>query len=348
MPEDPSLADQFRAHFVGYGHLYGVLLDVLADDLEANGVTATICRDHLNAGRADVVHLRLLAGLQRIVLRGEAPELAALYARPDEAPNHPAAWRVLAPVLEAHAEDLHDALELAPQTNEVGRSACLLLGIFEAVRRHRMHRVRLFEPGASAGLNLNVDRYRFTGPDWSWGPQSRLLLDTQAPGVEVESFEIVERRGCDLAPVDASTSEGGRYLMSFVWPWDHGRRDRLAPALAVAREHPVTVDRARASEWLLARLSGPAPAGVLTIVWQSITRQYWPAAETVAVDRVVEDARGRMPISQITMEGIPPLHIAGGGGFRPELHGPDLRVDGDLIARSGFHGPPIFPLTGVS
>jgi len=343
MSGDPSLAEQFRAHFAGYGHLYGVFLDVLADDLDAGGTTAVICRDHLDAPRADVVHLRLLAGLQRIALRGDAPDLAELYARPDDAPDPVTAWRVLSPVLDAHADELHDALERAPQTNEVDRSACLLLGIFEAVRRHGMHRIRLLEPGASAGLNLNVDRYRFIGPDWSWGPESPLVLDTRAPGVLMQDVEIVSRRGCDLAPVDASTAAGGQYLMSFVWPFDHDRRARLAPALAVAREHPVTIDQAPASEWLLGVLSEPAPDDVLTIVWQSITRQYWPAAESAAVDRVIDDARARMPISHVTMEGVPPLHIE--GGFKVELHGPDLRVDGDLIARSSFHGPPIFPLS---
>jgi hypothetical protein len=97
MPEDPSLAEQFRAHFVGYGHLYGVLLDVLADDLEASGITATILRGHLDASRADVIHLRLLAGLQRIALRGDAPDLAALYADPEDVPTQAAAWQVLEP-----------------------------------------------------------------------------------------------------------------------------------------------------------------------------------------------------------------------------------------------------------
>ncbi len=341
MSDEVSLAEQFRAHFAGYGHLYGVLLDVLADDLEADGVTATICHDHLDAARAEVLHLRLLAGLQRIVLRGEAPDLAEFYARPDEAPNHVAAWRTLRPVLERHVGELHAALDLAPQTNEVGRSACLLLGIFEAVRRHGLDRVRLLEPGASAGLNLNIDRYRFIGPDWSWGPDSPLVVDTLARGITPEDFEVIERRGCDLSPVEASTDAGGQYLMSFVWPWDRDRRARLAPALAVARDFPVVVDRARASEWLLAQLAEPAPDDALTIVWQSITRQYWPARESAAVDRAIDEARGRMPISHITMEGVPPLHID--GGFKVELHGPDLRIDGDLIARSGFHGPPIFP-----
>ncbi|HEX7738196.1 MAG TPA: DUF2332 family protein, partial [Marmoricola sp.] len=206
MAEDPSLPEQFRAHFRGYGHVYGVLLDVLADDLDAGGVTAEITRDHLDATRADVIHLRLLAGLQRIVLRGDAPGLAPLFDDPDSPPASGAAWQVLAPVLATHRDELHDALDSPPQTNEVGRSACLLLGIFEAVRRHGLRRVRLLEPGASAGLNLNIDRYRFVGSDWAYGPaDSPLVLDTRAGGVVAEDFAIVSRRGCDLAPVDAAT-----------------------------------------------------------------------------------------------------------------------------------------------
>lgn len=124
---------------------------------------------------------------------------------------------MLRPVLADHVAELRRALDLAPQTNEVGRSACLAVGLFDAVRRHGLRRVRLLEPGASAGLNLNVDRYRIIGPGWSWGPaESPLILDTEAQGVRPEAVTIIERRGCDLSPVDVSTHDGASYLTSFV------------------------------------------------------------------------------------------------------------------------------------
>lgn len=41
--------------------------------------------------------------------------------------------------------------------------------------------------------------------------------------------------GCDLAPVDTSSAEGGDYLTSFVWPWQRERHARLTAALTVAR-----------------------------------------------------------------------------------------------------------------
>jgi len=71
----PSLPEQFRHHFGHRQHLYGVLLDALADDLDAGGVTARLCRGYEEAPRAAAVQLRLLAGIFRIVLRGDAPQL---------------------------------------------------------------------------------------------------------------------------------------------------------------------------------------------------------------------------------------------------------------------------------
>ena len=338
---DPApLAQQFRDHFGHREHLYGELLAVLADDLEAGGPTLDIVRGHLDAPRGQATSLRLLAGMHRVVLRGEEPELAAFY--PTTGGDRPFAevGEHVRPVLERHAEELRLALDLAPQTNEVGRSALLAVGLFEAVRRTGLRRVRLLEPGASAGLNLNVDHYRFTGPGWAWGPEdSPLQLDTDAAGVRPEELEVVARRGCDLAPVDASTPEGARYLTSFVWPFDVARHARLAAALEVARAHPVTVDRAPAASWLAEQLAVPADDGVLTVVWQSITQQYWPAAESAAVEQTIAEARSRMPLAHIHMEGVPPQD----GAYTIEEHGPQTRLDGDVLARSHHHGPPVRP-----
>lgn len=336
------LAEQLRDHFGHRQHLYGVLLAEMADDLDADGPVAEIGRDHLTPVRGQAMSLRLLAGLFRIVLRGDAPQLERFYACLGGTAAAEEAWPLVRPVLAAHVEELHDALDSPPQTNEVGRSACLAIGLFHAVRRHGLHRVRLLEPGASAGLNLNVDRYRTTGPGWAWGPPSPLTLDTGASGVTPEPVEVVERRGCDLAPVDASTPEGARWLTSFVWPFDLDRHRRLAGALDVVRRHPVVVDRASAADWVEEQLATAPGDGVLTVVWQSITQQYWPEEESAAVAAAIEEARSRMPVAHVSMEGVPPPQ--GAGGYTVAEHGPDLRVDGELVARSHHHGPPVIML----
>ncbi len=52
---------------------------------------------------------------------------------------------------------------MPPQTNEVGRSVALLAGLFDVVAATGTGRIRLLELGASAGLNLLVDRFGFFG-----------------------------------------------------------------------------------------------------------------------------------------------------------------------------------------
>lgn len=337
---EAPLAHQFREHFGHRDHLYGVLLEHLADDLDAGGPTAEICVNHLGAPRGEAISLRLLAGIFRIVLRGEAPELAQFYASLGGTAEPGAAWPVLRAMLDGRVEELRGALELAPQTNEVGRSACLALGLFEAVRRHGLRKVRLLELGASGGLNLNVDHYRIIGPGWEWGPaNSLLILDTEAHGARPEAFAVVDRRGCDLSPVDVSTQGGTSYLTSFVWPFNLERHARLATAIDVARHHRVRIDRASASTWIADQLARPVADDVLTIVWQSITDQYWPKPEREAVTTTVDEARHRMALTRVSMEGVPPPQTS--DGYAIDQHGPATRVDDILVARSHHHGLPI-------
>ncbi len=337
----PDLSEQFRQHFGHREHLYGVLLAELADDLDADGVSARICREvRHTATRSDAIALRLLAGVFRIVLRGEAPDLAACYPCLGGTAPAEAAWPLLRPVLAAHEAELRAALDRPPQTNEVGRSAVLLLGLFEAVREHGLGRIRLLEPGASAGLNLNIGWYGFAGPGWSFGPADSVVhIETSAAGAVPEAIEIVQRRGCDLAPIDISSAPNRDYLTSFVWPWQLDRHARLAGAFAIAQQHPVPLDRAPAAAWLAEQLSIDPGPGVLTVVWESITRQYWPASEAAAVDALIASARSRIPLAHITMEGLPP--VQGTDGYAVATHGPELRLDGRLLGRSHHHGPPV-------
>ncbi|CCH79459.1 conserved hypothetical protein [Nostocoides japonicum T1-X7] len=132
--------------------------------------------------------------------------------------------------------------------------------------------------------------------------------------------------------------EGALRLRSFVWPWQLERHARLAAALDIVAEHPVAVDRASASAWLVPQLERPADPGVLTVVWHSVTRQYWPVAEIERVDAIVEEARPRMPLAHLSMEDSP---TRSGGLTDVAVDGPEVRVDGDLVARCHYHGPPV-------
>ena len=302
-----TLADRFRDHAaLCSSPLYAELMRGMAEDWEAAGPVREVCRGWEDAPRGTVLQLRLLGGLHRIVLSGRAPDLAAYYRNLGGEADPATAWPVARGVIADHVQELRVALDVAPQTNEPGRSAALLVGLLDAVSRSGLRRVRLLEVGASGGLNLLVDRFRIGGERWCTGPADSPLELPGAVAGDVHpdeaAYEIVERRGCDLSPVDAATEDGRRMLTSFVWPDHLHRHQRLAAALEVATEHPVHVEAAPAGDWLEQVLAEPVADDVLTVVWQSITRLYWPADEVGRVERAVEDAGRRLPLAHVAME----------------------------------------------
>lgn len=328
-----TLADRFRSHAGVDSSLYDFAMRGMADDWEAGGVVREICAGWDDAPPGSVVQLRLLAGVFRIVLRRQAPELAPYYESMGGTAGPEGAWPVMRAVMGSHVAELKDALAVAPQTNEVGRSAALLVGVFEAVRRSGLAKIRLLEPGASAGLNLLVDRFRFENQRWTFGPvDSPLVLRDEVEGLFApQRFSVVSRRGCDLEPVDATTLDGRLRLTSFVWPFHVDRHERLVAALTIAAAHPVEVDRAGAGEWVEQMLDQKPPApDVLTVVWHSVTRMYWPAEETARVEAAVASARSRMALAHVAME-YPKDHPAGADQA-------ELSVDGDVVALVAHHG----------
>lgn len=312
-----TLAERFRTHAGAQTTLYGHVLRAMADDLEAGGPTATVVQGYRDAPVGAVIQLRLLAGIFRLVLTGRAPQLRPYY--PCLGGRAPAAeaWPVMRAVIAEHTEELHDALAIAPQTNEVGRSVALLLGLWDLAAATGWGRIRLLELGASAGLNLLLPRFRVEGEGWSWGPAGSpvRLTDVVEGTPAAAAVEIVSARGCDLDPVDATSAEGRLRLTSFVWPFDVHRHERLAGALQIAGEHPPVVDRAPASTWLAEQLAGAGPAATLTVVWHSVTQLYWPAAELAAVEDILVDHGRRWPLGEVGMEYEP----AGRAGERPWL-----------------------------
>src|SRR4051812_48743926 len=111
--------------------LYRALLQAMATDWEAGGMVAEICRDRADAPGSAVVQLRLLAGIQRLVLSGAEPGLARYYPNLGGTAAPSGAWQDFEPVLRRHVEQLRGALEVVPQTNEPGRSVPLLVGLFD-------------------------------------------------------------------------------------------------------------------------------------------------------------------------------------------------------------------------
>lgn len=299
------LAARFRAHAGEQTHLYGYAMRGLADDLEAGGPTREVVRGYEDSPAGAVIQLRLLAGIFRLVLTDRAPELEPYYPCLGGTAPAAEAWPVMRAVIAGHLPELHAALAIAPQTNEVGRSVALLVGLAELAEATGCRRFRLLELGASAGLNLLISRFRIGGDDWAWGPaDSPVQLPDAVVGTlpATDGVEVVAARGCDLEPVDPTRAEGRLRLTSFVWPFDLHRHARLAGALQLAAVQPPVVDRASAADWLARQFEAEPDPTVLTVVWHSVTQLYWPASELAAVDGALAAYGCAHPLAEVGME----------------------------------------------
>ena len=339
-----TLAERFRAHARDAEHLYGYAIWGMAEDWEAGGPVREGCRGYENAPRGAAIHLRLLAGVFRLVLTGRAPELVQFYPCLGGTAPASQAWPVMRQVIGAHVEEMHAALAVPPQTNEVGRSAALLAGLFDLVAASGVRRIRLVELGASAGLNLLLDYYAFRGTSWHFGAVDSKLqfVDPIEGPVQPERFMITDRAGCDLHPVDARSAEGRLLLTSFVWPFDLHRHDRLRSALAVAAMHPVPIDEATASSWLPSVLGDDRDDG-LPVIWHSVTQMYWPTEEITAVQSILTNYGAQRRLGEVSLE----YDFHDQRAVKPELRtrlwnpdsGPWIRER--LIGTAHDHGIPV-------
>ena len=288
--------------------LYADLLEHAAADALAGGPVWAVMegRDLDSAGSA--LALRFMGGIHRIVLEGRAPELAAHYPSAGGSPDAGDPWKDFAAVVEQHRAEIRSALDRPVQTNEVGRAAGLIGGFLTVAGRTGLP-LRLLEIGASAGLLLRWDAFRYEARGDKWGPPDspvRLCsFNSEKPlPFEVEA-EIAERDGCDTDPIDANSEAGRLTLLSYVWPDQLARIRNLRAALEVARSIPIEVERANAAEWLEDRLAEPQP-GVATIVYHSIVLQYLADDDFdrlgAAITRAGKAATAAAPIAWLRME----------------------------------------------
>jgi hypothetical protein len=302
--------------------MYADLLSRVAADVDRGGVFAHLLAagDSADPWRS-ALGLRLLGAVHRLVLDGTATGLAAYYPSAGGEWRSGPGWPALVEAVEAHADAVRARLPQPPQTNEVGRAAALLGGLAHVAERDGMP-VRLHEIGASGGLNLRADHFcclddrggvhgRADSPVRLHGAWTGRLPPSAQP-------EVVGRRGCDTAPVDASTEDGRLTLSSYVWPDQRERWQRLQAALDVAADVPVDLSRQSASDFVkILRLTD----GASTVLWHSVMWQYLDDEEQrLVADRVRAlgaEATPARPFAHLLME---PLRRPGhGDGDDPEF-----------------------------
>ncbi|MDP9341976.1 MAG: DUF2332 domain-containing protein [Actinomycetota bacterium] len=284
-----ALREQAAACDLMGSPLYARLLEATAADLEADGPSWEVLR-----GKLLDTPLRFMAAMHRLVLTGRAPELAGHYpSAGGGATGDP--WLVFRQTLVEHRDEIRKLLDLPCQTNEVGRSAALLGG-FLLVARETGLPLALAEIGASAGLNLRWDRYRYESAGAAWGDPDSPVVFPDAftdshPPFDVR-VKVRERRGCDLAPLDPGSAEDRLVLRSSVWADQVERLRRLEAALGVAARVRAVVERTEATEWLARRLTDTRP-GNATVVFHSIVEVYLSPERRARIRELMEDAGTR-------------------------------------------------------
>jgi hypothetical protein len=324
--------------------LYAALLEHAAQDVERGGPAWEVLAAAGAAERTGELFrggpaLQLMGSLHRLVLEGRAPHLARFYPSVGGTADTNGAAAVLIETIAHHAVELPELMRRPIQTNEVGRSAALLAG-FLAVARDTGLPLRVLEIGASAGLNLRWDRYRYTSGIGDWGdPSSPVEIEDafagDAPPLGVRPA-VAERRGCDPTPLDPGAEDTRLTLLSYTWPDQERRFTQLRAALELAPSVPVEVDRAGAVEWLADMLAEPR-TGVATVVFHSVVLPYLGEEGIAALWRVLEAAGNRArpdaPFAWLSLEAGADLA--------------DVRLmtwpggEARLLAHASFHGPPV-------
>ena len=288
---------------------YVRLLELMRDDAVSDGPTRTALAGHERDRVDEWDSFRLLAGVHRMVLAGEANGLRAHYPSTGGDGDADAAWPAIRSLIEAASPELLEALAHPLQTNAPSRAKALV-GAFCYVAQHTGQPLRLLELGASAGLNLRLDKFRYEQNGATFGPRDSPVrfVDFLTGGMPplAHGFEVAERSGCDLHPIDATTEQGRLTLLACVFPDETERFGLLDQAIEVARATPAVVDRDDLGSWVATALAESRP-GVTTVVYHTIVWPYLPddirAAAESAINAAGARATADAPLALIAFEG---------------------------------------------
>jgi hypothetical protein len=207
-----------------------------------------------------------------------------------------------------HDAWIADWLDGPPQTNEAGRSATFMAALLVLASRFDV-RFELLEIGASAGMNLLIDRYGYDLGGVTVGQQDSPLTikpDWRGPPPPVADVRIAAVSGVDIAPIDASDPDAAERLIAYTWVDVPERAARIEAAAAMMAEQPVDLVQGDAADWLEAQLAKPQAKGVCRVVMHSVVWPYLDNARrariVAALDLAGARATPRTPLAWLRME----------------------------------------------
>ena len=293
--------------------LYAELAYAVSEDPELLALAA-------HARRRQPPPNMLFGAVQYLLLRGAEHPLAAHYPIVSGKP------RPMAPAAPAfrdfcrvHAAEVAELVRTRrTQTNVVRRCTCLVPALSIVSREARGRPLHLIDLGASAGLNLNFDRYgvRYTRAGrevLGWGDAGAVvqleaeLRGNALPGLEPE-IAVGARIGVELDPVDALDPEALLWLRALIWPEHLERHQRLVDAAEELRVHPVRLLEGNAAE-VLPHLLAAAPDDEALTVYTTVALYQFPRATRDRLEATLLDASRRRPVWRVALEGLDTMEL---------------------------------------
>ena len=302
-----SLHDLFLAYAEdcrGYSPLYEHITAAIADDAAVQALST--------GGQPGQPPPNLIcAATHYLLLSGMQHDLARYYpsVTVDAAPIDEALYPAFRDFCLRNADAIRPLVaSRLVQTNEVGRSACLLPGYAEVSRREDGRPLALVDFGCSAGLNLLFDSFGYDYGGVRWGDASSPvqlrceLRGNTTPPLEHGTPIAGWRVGVDLNPIDVTDADSLLWLRALVWPEHREREATLVAAAELMRRHPQRLVQGDGVA-LLPSLIAEAPADHALVVYYSfVLHQLSPEARR-RFYTVLSDASHKRPVYVVSMAG---------------------------------------------
>lgn len=264
----------------------------------------------------------LLAGVQYLLMKDPSHSLARHYPNigDENGPERELARDFRHFVAEHHDELVEIGRTRYTQTNECRRCTALLPAIWYT----GLESFHLIDVGASAGLNLHLDRYRYRWGDVGWGPpESPVHLEAESLGAGIipEDIHVLSRTGLDLNPVDPGDPDEKLWLTALIWPEHEHRRKRLSAALDLVASHSTELVAGDAVDTLGPTFAGLPPGEPAVVMHAFALNQFSQETRHEFASRL-EAERGTRPVTEVWLEamglddGSAALAIDDGSGLR--------------------------------
>jgi hypothetical protein len=244
----------------------------------------------------------LFASVQYLLMKGSATRLRNYYASLVDDPDPPeeAGGPFKEFVLEHQDWIVENSNRRYTQTNESKRCVALLPAIWST----GLERFHLVEIGASAGLNLAIDHYRYRWDGVEWGPSgSPVVLEAASRGgrPRPRPIEVLSRTGLDLNPIDLEDPDERSWLLALIWPEHTERRARLEKAIEIAKHVPMRMVEGDATETLNVVLTS-LPEGDPVVVMNSMALMQFARSQRESLYRTIEEAGSQRPVRRVSFE----------------------------------------------